>query len=411
MEKDNTALLNDIRQILNELKQQIACLEVKIDALSTGQKTPIEDEMIDLWMEETASAAASVSVLETATKEREVPETEPEKAVEPEPVIEQPITDEASIVEETPVDYEPADDTSDNESEDIELVSEEVSTQEPVVEEEPVVEVEEKVKIVFEEPSLESEEAKSPFCQSEPESSTVIGHVTDSVSERGCVAEPANQNPGEIAMGEIAEEKEPVTEPAKRFETLEEMFASFFGMPLPNGSSNSPEPILKPKKTILDAAQEKAAQEKAAQDITIQEKAAQEKTVLEKITPEAEPQIINEVPVPSYKSEPERVLFDSDSKYKSIADRLMGPAETWRTDIPGSPVKDIKSAISLNDRVMIIRNLFNNDAGAFQATATKINAMSSLDEAIDFLKETFPNWKWESEIVYKFMMAVRRKLN
>ena len=33
--------------------------------------------------------------------------------------------------------------------------------------------------------------------------------------------------------------------------------------------------------------------------------------------------------------------------------------QAWRTDMPGAPVRDIRSAISLNDRVLFINRLFN----------------------------------------------------
>ena len=82
----------------------------------------------------------------------------------------------------------------------------------------------------------------------------------------------------------------------------------------------------------------------------------------------------------------------------------------WRTDMPGTAVKDIRSAISLNDRILFINFLFNEDPMSFQETLTKLNSMASFDEAATYMMTVFPHWNWESDTVYRFMMALRRRL-
>ncbi|MDD6253432.1 MAG: hypothetical protein ACI3ZO_05315 [Candidatus Cryptobacteroides sp.] len=82
----------------------------------------------------------------------------------------------------------------------------------------------------------------------------------------------------------------------------------------------------------------------------------------------------------------------------------------WLTDIPGPEVKDVRSAISLNDRVMFIGTLFREDSMLFQDVVSHINSMTSLDKAVSYLQETFPEWNMDSDPVYRFMMAVRRKI-
>lgn len=82
----------------------------------------------------------------------------------------------------------------------------------------------------------------------------------------------------------------------------------------------------------------------------------------------------------------------------------------WMKDIPGTEVKDIRSAISLNDRAMFISSLFKGDFSLFQETVAHINVMTDLNEAVEYVRNSFPEWKMDSDIVYRFMMAVRRKL-
>lgn len=113
--------------------------------------------------------------------------------------------------------------------------------------------------------------------------------------------------------------------------------------------------------------------------------------------PVAEPMIVNDA-VQATISKP--VVLDA-----------MIAKQAWRTDMPGAPVRDIRSAISLNDRVLFINRLFGEDPVNFQETLNILNQMGSLDEAVAYLVEAHPSWNLESELVYRFMMALRRKLN
>ena len=79
--------------------------------------------------------------------------------------------------------------------------------------------------------------------------------------------------------------------------------------------------------------------------------------------------------------------------------------------MPGSPVANILSAISLNDRLLFINTLFKKDPALFQDAVKDFNAMDSLQQALDYIAANFADWNLESDTVYRFMMAVRRKLN
>lgn len=97
------------------------------------------------------------------------------------------------------------------------------------------------------------------------------------------------------------------------------------------------------------------------------------------------------------------------SGHKVIADQKYGN-EAWRKDMPGPEVKDVRSAISLNDRVMFISTLFRDDSMLFQDVINRINALTTLEKAVQYLKENFPEWDMDSELVYRFMMSIRRKI-
>ena len=82
----------------------------------------------------------------------------------------------------------------------------------------------------------------------------------------------------------------------------------------------------------------------------------------------------------------------------------------WMIDMPGGPVANVISAISLNDRVLFINTLFKEDPALFQNTITELNKMESISEAVSYVIANFPDWNLNSEVVYRLMMAVRRKL-
>lgn len=99
---------------------------------------------------------------------------------------------------------------------------------------------------------------------------------------------------------------------------------------------------------------------------------------------------------------------NSPKSKKAVID-VMTDKHAWRTDRPGAPVRDLLSAISLNDRVQFINVLFNQDPVLFQQTRAKINIMESLDQVEAYITSHF-DWDMSSQVVYRFMMAVRRKV-
>ena len=108
--------------------------------------------------------------------------------------------------------------------------------------------------------------------------------------------------------------------------------------------------------------------------------------------------------------EPKAAILDSKKAETAVMD-VMAEKQAWRTDRPGSQVKNVISAISLNDRVLLINVLFREDPMLFQDTISAFNWMASLDEAIAYIQTHFPEWDMNSEPVYRLMMAVRRKLS
>ena len=141
----------------------------------------------------------------------------------------------------------------------------------------------------------------------------------------------------------------------------------------------------------------------------VSEPIVSEPIVTEPVIPEPLVQEDDDLPI---FAEPEPVYekVAAAQKPKAAVIDAMTDRQAWRTDMPGTAVKDIRSAISLNDRILFINHLFGQDPLAFQDALTKINQMSSLDEVMEYVVSELPEWNLESDTVYRFMMAVRRKV-
>ena len=134
-----------------------------------------------------------------------------------------------------------------------------------------------------------------------------------------------------------------------------------------------------------------------------------EEVVPQQIVEEESEQTVEVVPE-QIKEEVEMLIDVAAASIRPAVIDTMTTREAWRTDMPGSPVKDIRSAISLNDRILFINSLFDEDPMLFQSVLTKINSMPGLDEVVEYLRAERPAWDMESAEVYRFMMAVRRRI-
>jgi hypothetical protein len=73
-----------------------------------------------------------------------------------------------------------------------------------------------------------------------------------------------------------------------------------------------------------------------------------------------------------------------------------------------TPLKDIFSAISLNDRFLFIKELFNNDAVLFQNTIEILNSSGSFNPAVQYLDSQF-HWDFNEPMVQKLLDLVHRR--
>ena len=121
-----------------------------------------------------------------------------------------------------------------------------------------------------------------------------------------------------------------------------------------------------------------------------------------------EPEPVVEVPEPVAVEEPEPVAEPVPQAAPAVPDETANMA--WRKDNPGMLVKNIRSGISLLDRAQFIGTLFKEDFALYDNTLAQLNNMTSLDDAVAYIKANFPQWNLGSDVAYRFMMAIRKKL-
>lgn len=243
-----------------------------------------------------------------------------------------------------------------------------------------IADIEEKLAVLEQAPEPEPEPAEEPVAEQVP------------VQEQEAVELPAEE------IVDIAPE-----EPASAAEAAEE--------DLPAAEAD-----LDPIDISLDEIEVDMAPEAPA--VPEAEPAAAEPEAVPAPSPAAKP-----APAAAAPEEPdpeEELLMDGPAKTnindkqgrnvrKAVMD-VVGQKLAWKTAMPGTPVKNVISAISLNDRVLFINTLFKEDPMAFQEAIAAFNGMASFDEAEEYVKTNYPDWNLNSDLVFRLMMAVRRKL-
>ena len=101
-------------------------------------------------------------------------------------------------------------------------------------------------------------------------------------------------------------------------------------------------------------------------------------------------------------------LVDSFLKGKSIND-LITDHHKLEFKLSNLPIDKIEKAIGVNDRFQFIRELFDNDAALFVDTIRNIDSMQNIEEAINFIRNTF---KWQkTETSLKFLNLIKRRFS
>jgi len=128
--------------------------------------------------------------------------------------------------------------------------------------------------------------------------------------------------------------------------------------------------------------------------------------------------IITDLP---QKEESAPVEIDSHKKSGIIADKFQKQTPSLNDTLAGiknnknlasalkdSPIRNLKSAIKLNDRIWFTNELFNKNKIQFEKTIEVLNQSSDLDEALAYLFTNF-NWDQKQKSTISFLELVFRR--
>ena len=148
----------------------------------------------------------------------------------------------------------------------------------------------------------------------------------------------------------------------------------------------------------LDIVQTPVAEEPIAEPIP----------VVEAPTAEPEPEPVVELPIvePVVEPAPAPAPEPAPAPVPQPAPRPV----PQQTSLFGTAVEDIRQAISLGDRFLFQRELFAGNGELMQKTLDEINTLSSLGEAMGYVRDNF-DWDKDSTAVQLFENVLKRRFS
>ena len=96
---------------------------------------------------------------------------------------------------------------------------------------------------------------------------------------------------------------------------------------------------------------------------------------------------------------------------ESLGDRLgkQHPHTDVASRLRASTITDLQHSIGINDRFLLIRDLFGGDAALYEQTLARLNEFTSLDDAMIYIQENF-DWNPDAEGTTFLVELLERKL-
>ena len=168
----------------------------------------------------------------------------------------------------------------------------------------------------------------------------------------------------------------------------------------PQEQETPEEPVEEPQEESAEEPLEEPAQEMPLESLESLEIIEEEEPVTEPVAePVVEPVaelIVEPAPQPEVKAEP-------------VAAPQPAPRPVpQQTSLFGAAVEDIRQAISLGDRFLFQRELFAGNGELMQKTLDELNALGSLEEAMDYVADNF-EWDSDSTAVQLFENVLKRR--
>lgn len=93
----------------------------------------------------------------------------------------------------------------------------------------------------------------------------------------------------------------------------------------------------------------------------------------------------------------------------TLADTIAAPAALGE-EINHSHIKSLRKAIGLNDKFLMIRDLFGGDGDVYEQTLDALDEFESFDDCLLYIAENHPEWNPDSEGAKFLTQLLERKL-
>jgi hypothetical protein len=111
-------------------------------------------------------------------------------------------------------------------------------------------------------------------------------------------------------------------------------------------------------------------------------------------------------PAPAPVPEPQRLADVMAKNVTTLADKMAEEVPTAAFN----RITEIRKAIGINDKFLLIRDLFGGDANLYEDTITHLDEFDDLDECMIFIVENF-RWDPDSEGAKLLVSLIERKLS
>ncbi len=115
----------------------------------------------------------------------------------------------------------------------------------------------------------------------------------------------------------------------------------------------------------------------------------------------------------SFQKESSGSTFDLFGESEIVADKLSSPDKSVASRIEKSKIQDLRQAIGINDKFLLINELFEGNISYYNKAIDELNSFQSLNGAKTYLIELSVQHQWliESAAVEKINLLVERKFN
>lgn len=281
------------------------------------------------------------------------------------------------------------------------------------------------------EPEPQPEIAAMPEVASEPEAEQLIAAETEPkavaeteiAAETEAVAEPeqdvvAGQDIVPQPEPEVIQEPEPAVQerPVMPRRVAADVIRSLYGSDVPRKRE---EPVYEDE-PVYEEPEEEPAQEgeallaetPAEEPVTAEEPAAEEISETEKEQGEQETETETQAR-PSFEPSPDApktTLGDvMGGNRQTLGETLGNGKRDMASKIAAADTSSLRASIGLNDKFLMIRDMFEGDPVAYDEAISALDGFADLDDAIIYIHDTY-NWSADSEGVKLLVELLERKL-